>query len=261
MSYLNYKEIGEGPPIIIAHGLLGMLDNWRTFSKRLAERGYKVISIDQRNHGKSFHSDDFDYELLATDLKKFIDELGLDKVHLMGHSMGGRMAMQFLSMFPERLDKTIVVDMSPAGSIGSHDHIFQSLLSVDFSSVSSRKEVEQHLSSRGLPMAVVYFLLKNLKRDAGAGRYAWKANVRGLHTNYDKIVQGLDSDQVSDKPILFAGGSESGYITSADMKVIIKMYPEYCYETIQGAGHWVHADNPDQLLEAVTQFLASQAHS
>jgi len=116
MSYLNYKELGEGPPIIIAHGLLGMLDNWRTFSKKLAEQGFRVISIDQRNHGKSFHSAEFDYDILADDLLQFLDEHGLQRVHTLGHSMGGKMVMKFLEKYPDKVDKTIVVDISPSGS-------------------------------------------------------------------------------------------------------------------------------------------------
>lgn len=255
MSYLNYKEVGEGPPVIIAHGLLGMLDNWRTFSKRLAEKGYRVISIDQRNHGKSFHSSDFDYDLLAEDLLQFLDEHELTTVHTIGHSMGGKMVMKFLEKHPTRVDKSIVVDISPSGSIGSHSAIFESLLSVQIDDVASRKEVEQHLVSKGLEIGVVYFLMKNLRRDAATGGYAWKANISELWNSYNNILASTIPQQPTDKPVLFAAGEKSNYITNEDMKLIAESYPNHCHEIIADAGHWVHADNLEGLLSVVVGFL------
>ena len=127
MSLLNYKEMGEGQPLIILHGLLGMLDNWKTVGRKLSDE-YKVILVDQRNHGKSFPSEEFNYKLLAEDLRDLIDEMQLEKVHLLGHSMGGKTVMQFNQMFPDLVEKTIVVDISPSGSIGGHHLIFESLL-------------------------------------------------------------------------------------------------------------------------------------
>jgi len=257
MSYLNYKAIGEGPSVIIAHGLLGMLDNWRTFSKQLAEKGYNVISIDQRNHGKSFHSTEFDYDLLADDLLQFLDEQELNVVHTIGHSMGGKMVMKFLEKYPTRVDKTIVVDISPSGSIGSHSSIFESLLSVDIDKVTSRKEVEQHLISKGLQIGVAYFLMKNLRRDPASNGFAWKANIAELWNSYNNILASTTPENPTDKPILFAAGEKSNYITNEDMELIAESYPNHCHEIIAGAGHWVHADNLDGLLSAVTNFLES----
>ncbi len=255
MSYLNFKEVGEGTPVIIAHGLLGMLDNWRTFSKHLAEKGYRVISIDQRNHGKSFHSTDFNYDLLAEDLFKFLEEQGLTSVHTIGHSMGGKMVMKFLEKYPERVDKTIVVDISPSGSIGSHSIIFESLLAVNIAKVTNRKEVEEELVSKGLPIGVVYFLMKNLRRDAESGGYTWKANISALWDNYQNILASTEPSSPIDAPILFADGERSNYITNDDMALIIESYPNYCHEVITNAGHWVHSDNMEGLLAAVTRFL------
>ena len=259
MSYLNYKEIGEGPVVVIAHGLLGMLDNWRTFSKKLAEEGYRVISIDQRNHGKSFHSEDFDYELLAEDLNQFVDEMELDKIHTIGHSMGGKMVMRFLELYPERVDKTIVVDISPSGSIGSHSNIFESLLSVDITQVQSRKEVERQLVSKGLELGVVYFLMKNLRRDPATGGYAWKANISALWDNYQHILAATTPASPIEKEVLFLAGSRSNYITAEDIDLIGKYYPNHRYEVIPDAGHWVHADNLDGLLSVVLDCLGKEA--
>jgi len=255
MSYLNYKELGEGPVVIIAHGLLGMLDNWRSFSKKLAEKGYRVISIDQRNHGKSFQSEDFDYDLLAEDLKQFMDELGIEKVYTIGHSMGGKMVMRFLEKYPENVEKTIVVDISPSGSIGSHRSIFESLLSVDISNVNSRKEVEQHLVAKGLELGVVYFLMKNLRRDPESGGYAWKANIAALWDNYEKILASTTPEDIVTDDILFVAGEKSNYITEEDIELINENYRNHKYEVVEGAGHWVHADNLEGLLSVVLDYL------
>ena len=254
MANLNYKEFGSGEPVIILHGLLGMLDNWKTFARKLAE-DYWVIIVDQRNHGKSFHSEDFDYGLLAEDLKVFMEELHLPKAHLIGHSMGGKTVMQFTQQYTEMVDKAIVVDISPSGSIGSHSMIFESLLGIDIEKVSSRKEVEEELVGKGIELGVAYFLMKNLRRDVESGGYAWKANISVLWDNYANILAGTDAVSDIDLPILFVGGSRSKYIKEEDMGQISQLFPSYKYSVIEDAGHWVHADQPERLLEVVSGFL------
>ena len=151
---LNYKEFGEGEPVIILHGLLGMLDNWKTFARKLSEN-YWVILVDQRNHGKSFHSDEFSYDLLAEDLKTLMDSLFIPRAHLIGHSMGGKTVMRFAELYPDQVDKAIVVDISPSGSVGSHSLIFESLLDVAIDKVSERSVVEEELVSKGIERDVV----------------------------------------------------------------------------------------------------------
>lgn len=246
--------MGEGQPVIILHGLLGMLDNWKTVGRKLSEN-YHVYLVDQRNHGKSLHSADFDYTILAEDLKHFLDEQNISKANLIGHSMGGKTVMQFAQMYPESVEKSIIVDISPSGSIGGHKHIFDALLSVDIGSVESRKEVEKHLVDQGLEINIVYFLMKNLKRDTDKGGFAWKANIQELWNNYQNILAPTIGDAPSDEPILFIAGSRSGYITSDDLEKIAELFPFHRYEVIEGVGHWVHAEKPAELIGLVQDFI------
>lgn len=254
MSYLNYKEFGEGEPVIILHGLLGMLDNWKTFAKKLAEN-YWVIIVDQRNHGKSFKSEKFNYKLLSEDLMLFMDDLHIPKAHLMGHSMGGKTVMQFLVDYPDYADKSIIVDISPTGSIGSHEKIFESLLTAKIADSKDRKEIQEHISSYGMAESTVLFLMKNLSRDKEKGGFKWKADINALQENYKNILAGIGSSDTIDKEILFVGGELSNYISKDDLPVIESIFPEYAYQIIEGAGHWVHADKLHELLQVTNSFL------
>lgn len=254
MSYLNYKEIGEGPPVIILHGLLGMLDNWKTFSRQLAQ-DYRVISVDQRNHGRSFHADQMDYKVLAADVALLMDELDLNSASLIGHSMGGKVVMQFMVDYLERVDKAVVVDISPTGSTGQHGHIFEALLAVDIAKVTKRSEVEAQLLDKGLPLDVVYFLMKNLRRDTAIGGYTWKANIQTLYDNYENILAPIEAPDEIDTAVLFVSGGRSDYIKETDLSVISEYFPAYRHKVIEEAGHWVHAEKPQELLALVRTFF------
>jgi len=256
MSYLNYKELGEGEPIIILHGLLGMLDNWKTFARMLAEE-YWVIIVDQRNHGKSFHSDDFDYDLLADDLKTFMEELYIPQAHLLGHSMGGKTVMRFAEKYPDQVDKSIIVDISPSGNIGGHQLIFESLLNVQIDKVKERSEVEDELMSKGIQRDVVLFLMKNLRREKTGG-YKWKANIPVLWDSYQNILASVVPQQPLESEFLFIGGGNSSYITEEDVTLIEESFPEHRYEVVEDAGHWVHAEKPEVLLGLVNSFLSDE---
>ncbi len=246
--------MGQGHPVIILHGLLGMLDNWKTIGRKLSDN-YHIYLVDQRNHGKSFHSDDFTYHLLAEDLKTWMDEQGILSAHLIGHSMGGKTVMQFAHMYPERVDKTIVVDIAPRGAIGGHQHIFESLLAVDLTRIEKRSEVEDMLVGRGLELGIVYFLMKNLKRNVDTVGYAWKANIAGLWDNYQNILAPTEGSSPSEEPILFIAGGNSNYITEDDLTQIKELFPMHQYEKIKEAGHWVHAEKPQELMDLVREFL------
>ena len=254
MAYLNYKEIGEGPPVIILHGLLGMLDNWRSFSKSLA-KDYRVISPDQRNHGRSFHSKEFDYALLANDLKIFMDELEIDAAHFIGHSMGGKAVMEFLRLFPDRVNRSVIVDISPKGITGDHYSIFDALLSADIVGASNRSDIQDQLIQHGFDLGTVLFLMKNLSRNKEGAGFSWKANIQSLSENYENIKAEIPIEEPIDKNILFISGGRSNYITDQDLESISKLFPNYAHSVIDDAGHWVHADQPELLLEAVTEFL------
>ena len=252
---LNYKEFGEGEPVIILHGLLGMLDNWKTFARKLSEN-YWVILVDQRNHGKSFHSDEFSYDLLAEDLKTLMDSLFIPRAHLIGHSMGGKTVMRFAELYPDQVDKAVIVDISPSGSIGSHSLIVESLLGVAIDKVSERSAVEEELVSKGIERDVVLFLMKNLKRSKESGGFVWKANIPVLWDSYENILASVVPESPLDIDVLFVGGGKSKYITEKSVKVIEEAYPDYQYKVVEDAGHWIHAERPGELLGLVTRFLA-----
>lgn len=252
---LNYKSFGQGEPIIILHGLFGMLDNWQTVGKQLAE-DYRVILVDQRNHGKSFHSEEMSYELMAEDLKELMSELNLEPVHIVGHSMGGKTAMTFATSYPDLAKSLIVVDIAPRTYIGGHEALFKALLAVDIDHVDSRKEVDEQLSQSIDDDGVRLFLMKNLTRHSEGG-YRWKANFKVLHTHYDHLM-GSDISDSNLIPTLFIRGEASDYIQEEDEILIYELFPLAEIEDIEGAGHWVHAVKPKELLEIVRSFLKAR---
>lgn len=249
---LNFKTYGQGPPLVILHGLFGTLDNWQTLAKRWAD-DYTVYLVDQRNHGRSPHLDGMSYSLLAEDLSKFLDKEWIHKCHLLGHSMGGKTAMQFALDYPDQLDKLIVVDIAPKVYPAGHDEIFAALRSLDLDKLEKRSDAAAHLATRIPEPAVVQFLLKNLSRVPGAG-FAWKMNLEVLYQHYDNILANVEGD-IFDGPTLFVRGGKSHYVADEDLKMIQKMFPIADLATINEAGHWVHAQSPDALYQLVFDFL------
>ncbi len=250
---LNHKIIGEGEPLIILHGLFGMLDNWQRFAKKISEQ-YKVILVDQRNHGKSFRSEEFTYELLAKDCIELLDHLNIRKAHILGHSMGGKTTMQIATSYPERVESFVVVDIAPKTYAGDHQFIFDSVLSIDLEEAKTRKEIDEQLSKSIMEMGVRLFLMKNLKRKKEGG-FEWKANFPILKNSYADIM-GHSLSATSHSKGLFIRGGLSNYILSDDEAIIKHHFPNASMATIEGAGHWVHADKPEALLEVVVNFLS-----
>lgn len=250
---LNYKEYGKGIPLVILHGLLGMLDNWHSFSKKLAE-DYWIITVDQRNHGKSFHDSSFNYDLLVEDLHSFLESNGIHRCYLMGHSMGGKTVLNFIHNHPDMVEKAIVVDIAPKKYDGSHHEIFKALQAVDLEEVGSRKEVENFLMDRLHSLSVVQFLMKNLSRTP-EGNYRWKANIEALYDNYDFITDAIEIEEECDAEVLFIRGDRSDYISDDDIDLIRDDYPNAQFVTINNAGHWVHVDNTEELLQSVKEYL------
>ncbi len=251
---LNYKQFGQGDPIIILHGLFGMLDNWQTIAKKLAQH-YTVFIIDQRNHGRSPHQEEFNYPLLAGDLQEFMEQQWIYKAHLIGHSMGGKTVMQFALEYPEMVDKMIVVDIAPKKYPDGHGTIFEALFSIDFNVLENRKQAESILSEKIQEAGVRQFLLKNLTRTK-AGKYKWKMNLDAIHRNYDAILATIEGEPIETDSIFIKGG-KSNYIQKEDEKKIQELFPLSNIVTINEAGHWVHAEQPIELLEIVTGFLSS----
>jgi len=257
LELLHYKSIGEGKPLFILHGLFGMLDNWLTIGKKLAEK-YRVILVDLRNHGKSFHSDDCDYFLMAEDVAKLISHLGFEEVALLGHSMGGKVAMQLAMNEPDLIKQLIVVDIAPKTYPPGHQEVFDAFNAVDLDNVANRGEAEEQMRTVLDEEGVIQFLLKNLKRKKEGG-YRWKANINAMLANYELIIENSLSPLYSyEEPTLFIkGGKSERYIELSDWEMILELFPFAKLETVEKAGHWVHAEAPEDTIRLVEGFLQS----
>lgn len=250
MAKLNHKIIGQGDPIIVLHGLFGMLDNWQTFAKQLAE-DYMVILVDQRDHGKSGHTDSFSYPLLADDLMEFMEDNWIHHASILGHSMGGKTAMQFAANHEDMLDKLIVVDIAPKVYRPGHNEIFEALNAVPIGEIKSRKEVDDILSTYIEEAGVKLFLMKNLRRNKQGG-FNWKMNLPLLHREYSKILANVDITSKVTVPSLFVRGTKSHYIDEDEQ---LDNYFEHAELINIEAGHWIHAEKPEELLTVVRAFL------
>lgn len=252
---LFYRQYGEGQPLIILHGLFGISDNWVTIGRRLAEK-FEVYIIDQRNHGQSPHSDTFNYYSLVDDLYEFIEDHQLINPVLTGHSMGGKVAMNFALEHPHRVDRLIVVDIGVKAYPARQQHmdILNAMLSVDFDSVSSRDEVEKIITSSVKSPRISQFVLKNLYR-IGNTRLAWRLNVEAIYNNIENIFEAIDSPYTFDKPALFVRGGASDYIQPEDYDSIKKIFTKAQFQVIDKASHWVHAEKPDELCAVFSKFL------
>lgn len=250
---LNYKKLGSGEPVFILHGLFGMLDNWMRIGKWLSER-YTVFLVDQRNHGKSAHFDSHNYDLMALDLKELVDETGFQKAHFLGHSMGAKTVMRFSGNYPDLIKSAILVDMSPLRSAREHEHIFDALFSVPIHQVSSRQDVQDHLLSHISDQAVVAFLMKNLARKKEGG-YRWKMNLSVIYRDLDRILEAIELNEAFEGPVLSVKGEDSYYVSFEDELALFQLFPHIEYESISGAGHWVHADKPKEFYDAISRFI------
>lgn len=257
---LNHKIYGAGDPIIILHGLFGMLDNWQTIAKKLAE-DYMVILVDQRDHGKSPHTDEFNYTLLAEDLAGFMEENWIHHAHIIGHSMGGKTAMRFAADYPDMVDRLIIVDIGPKAYVPGHDNIFQALQAVPIDTATTREEVEAVLAEYIDEAGVRLFLMKNLQRNKPTSEserpepaFRWKMNLDLLHRDYHNIIAGLDIKSPVELDTLFIYGLKSKYIEPEEEAEIQKVFSNASFVSID-SGHWIHAERPKELLAAVSNFL------
>lgn len=252
---LFYKEYpGPGKPLIILHGLFGLLDNWHNMAKTLSAN-YHVYSLDLRNHGQSPKSAVMNYAVMADDLWEFMKDRGIAQAHIMGHSMGGKVAMEFALRFPEKCAKLIVVDIAPKKYKPGHDEIFKALFALDINNTEkTRKDFDEDMQALIPEFGVRQFLLKSLERKED-GSYQWKFNLEALHTHYTAINDEPEGNRMYKGPILFLRGGNSRYVGDEDQAKIAALFPNYQLETIEGAGHWVHAEKPGELVEVVERFL------
>jgi esterase len=256
---LNFKEFGTGEPLVILHGLFGTLDNWQTIARQLAE-DFTVYIVDLPNHGRSPHTKgEFDYSEMSDAVAEFLTKNWIHETRLIGHSMGGKLAMQLALNQPDLIKKLAVIDIAPKKYSGGHGNIFKALFALDLNTLSDRKEAEQflteHLPEEGA--GTIQFLLKNLSRRAEneGGGFEWKMNLDVLWANYPRILDKLEGDTPFRKSTLFIRGGNSNYIKDSDFDVISKLFPNSAIQTIEEAGHWVHAEKPKELLEALKKFM------
>lgn len=248
---LNYREIGSGQPLIILHGLFGSSDNWQTQAKKFAVY-FRVILVDLRNHGHSNWDPDTSYQAMASDIIELIRDLALEKIILVGHSMGGKVAMLTTQLNPKLIDKLIVVDMGIKGYPPHHQHILEGIHAVKLDGVSSRSEADKELNKYIQSEGIKQFLLKNLYWKE-KGQLAWRMNVAVLEASMDQILEPIPETEVF-TPTLFIRGELSNYILDEDISDIENLFPDSQYITISQAGHWVHAEKPDEFVDAVLGF-------
>ena len=256
MEILHSQIFGEGKPLLILHGFLGMSDNWKTMGLKYAEQGFEVHLIDQRNHGHSFHSDEFSYELMAEDLLNYIEHHKLGKVSLLGHSMGGKTVMLFAVTHPEKVEHLIVADIAPKYYPEHHHAILDGLNSLDFSKINSRTEADKELAKSISEKGVRMFLLKNLYWETRE-RLGLRINLPVLTESMGEIGEALPSGTVFNGKTLFLKGGNSEYVQVNDEGLIHNHFPNAKIESVPNAGHWLHAENPSDFYEKSIQFLKS----
>lgn len=252
---LFFRHFGEGQPLIILHGIFGLSDNWVTHAKKLAGN-FSVYLPDLRNHGHSPHSPTFNYHAMADDLKEFIEEHKLHNPIVAGHSMGGKVAMLFALENPEMLEKLIVIDISPVKypDRDAHFDIISAMMSINFDAIHHREDVFEILKLSIPSERIRLFIMKNLHRKT-KNSYDWRLNLNAISSNMDLVFAGIEHDGTFDKPVLFIKGGQSDYIKEAYLPGIKKLFPDYKLKTIESAGHWLHAEAPDELCNLLGEFL------
>ncbi|MDX2360780.1 MAG: alpha/beta fold hydrolase [Crocinitomicaceae bacterium] len=248
---LHYRELGEGKPMMILHGLFGFSDNWQSQAKKLSEY-FRVILVDLRNHGHSEWSDEFSYEIMANDVHELCVDLQLEDLILVGHSMGGKVAMQFAQKHEDFLEKLVVVDMGIKEYALHHQHILDGIHAVNVENIKVRREAEAQMSAHIESEGIKQFLLKNLYWKE-KGKLAWRMNIHVLEREMENILSGLAEVEVS-VPTLFIRGELSDYVQDEDFESIEQHFIDVEFNTIANAGHWVHSEAPSEFLEALLSF-------
>jgi esterase len=250
---LQYITYGDGYPLIILHGLFGSSENWQTLSRRFA-KCYQVFALDLRNHGHSPHSDVFNYPAMVDDVREFMQAHTLSSAYLLGHSMGGKVAMQLALADPERVTKLVVVDIAPKPYPPEHDAIFDALLALQLDEYRTRKEIDQALARKLPDESLRQFLMKNLARGED-GAFHWELDLQAIYRHYGEISRGIDTSGRFERPTLFIRGARSHYITEKDAALITGLFPFSKIVTVPGVGHWVHSEARRQFARLVLAFL------
>lgn len=257
---LNFRQYGDtGEPLLILHGLFGSLSNWAWHSRKLAEY-FTVYALDLRNHGGSPHDDAMLYPVMAQDVVDFMDDQGIESAHVLGHSMGGKVAMQLAMDHPERIRRLVIADIAPVqygGERGEHDEIFDGMCALDVDALSSRTDADKQLAAWVEDELVRQFLLSNLVRDDD-GRYSWRINLPALRDSYPALRDKPAGDGVFDREVLFIRGDLSDYINESHREETLRHFPRASIKTLMQAGHWLHAEKPETFNRLVLDFLSEK---
>ncbi|NTS76045.1 alpha/beta fold hydrolase [Catenovulum sp. SM1970] len=250
---LNYSDKGQGPVLVLIHGLLGSLDNLNMVARSF-NKTHRCISVDLPNHGQSYHHEKMDYPFIAEQVFQLLDHLGIENFNLLGHSMGGKAAMTMALYQPQRVNKLIVADIAPVTYPPRHQQIFAGLRAISLTEMTNRNDADATLSTYVSEAGVRQFLLRNLTK--GSQGFQWKMNLTNIIANYDHVIGFPDLTGQFNAPSLFIKGSESDYVTAAHQKVVIDLFPKAKAKVIQGAGHWLHAEKTVIFNKIVKDFLA-----
>lgn len=253
---LNHHVVGAGQPLIVLHGLLGSLDNWMPHAQVWVAQ-FQVFLLDLRNHGRSPHAEEFNYDAMAADVAEFIRDQNLSAVNLLGHSMGGKVAMRFAQLHPELTRKLMIADMSPREYPPRYAGILDAMHALDLAQFHQRNEVDAALTAAAPDKNIRQFLLKNIGRDA-AGKMRWKPNVAAIRANYHHVRGALPTGVQFPGPALFVRGGTSDYIRDEDIPFLRQLFPRAELETIPGVGHWLHAEAPERFIQIITNFLLAE---
>lgn len=255
MNDILYSRIeGEGKPLVILHGYLGMSDNWKTLGTKYAEEGFQVHMIDLRNHGRSFHSDIFNYDVMTDDVVAYCAYHNISNINIIGHSMGGKVAMKLAVKHPQLVSKLIVADISPKSYRPHHHDIMTALNAVDFSIHTTRNDIQKVIEHYVNDPGIVQFLMKNVHRITN-DTLGFRFNLNAFNKDDQAIGQPLQESDLYVGDVLFLKGELSNYIKAGDEELIKKHFPEAKIETISGAGHWLHAENPTEFFDKSIVFL------
>lgn len=261
---LFYRKEGSGSPVVIIHGLYGSSDNWINIGKRLSEK-HTVYMLDLRNHGRSPFADSHTYDDLRNDLEEFFEKHQIDRATILGHSMGGKVAIWFAADFPEKVEKLVIADITPKdylllkedSQFYLHQNILLAMQEIDFSQVNSRNDVDDFMAEKLDDARIRQFLLKNVEKDKKSKQYRWRVNAEVLYDHLDEIVRGVNKNWLDDRipitayPVIFIRGMKSNYILPEDELLIKEIYPDSKIVDIPDAGHWLHAEQPKKFMKAV----------
>ena len=252
---LFFRKYGEGKPVIILHGFLGFSDSWVSVGKKLAENNFCVYIPDQRNHGCSPHIEEFNYTILSQDLNEFIIQHTIEKPIIIGHSMGGKVAMNYALNFKNNIEKLIVIDIGIKKYFDNHNRIIDILSIVKPNNFFSRKEIDKYLEEMFEDFLFRQLIQKNIKRNKN-NSFEWKFNFESIKKNFKFIQDEIISENIFTKPTLFIRGGLSDYINLNDFQEIKKLFPNSSLYTIDGASHMVHADKPKEFFEVISNFIS-----